>query len=461
MAIFSSLASFFNRHKRKILITSTVTISIYYLVNHFVIQKLRDYQNTLRQELIFKQQIKQRFIQTQQDCYYTILALLPVLTAPVIDYLPVELITQALRLKKNNPSAQVTNTATGGSNSELTTDNLNLLDNNNNPQSKLAIYLNKSKIELWNLLKIKTITRTLTLIYSISGLLLITRLQLNILARRSYLESAILMAGVKTSNNDIDPHENYIIEQSYLSLSWWLLNKGWINLNSIIEPLVVQKFESINPKSELSIEQFDLIFQDVINEISVNHRQTILANLFPINYDDLIETLLNTNPDLINHLDTQDSNLVKLINETNTIMLDGNLGFFDLHNSVILNMLNTLVSNLSLNMNHGSSSLLASSGNLKEQEAEAQLINANKTFKLASFLAQLSVQNGILIDNDNLKDQQLNDDDEDIEGFINNLNNPSGILNSNNNNLSGNVYVNNLYLDELDDFSAGIYSNFE
>ena len=103
--------------------------------------------------------------------------------------------------------------------------------------------MSKSKTELWNLLKIKTITRTLTLLYTVSGLFLITRLQLNILARRSYLESAIQMAGVKSTNNDIDPHENYIIEQSYLSLSWWLLNKGWSNLSSIIEALVVKNLK--------------------------------------------------------------------------------------------------------------------------------------------------------------------------------------------------------------------------
>lgn len=323
MAIFSSLAGFFNRNKRKIFITSAVTVSIYLLINEFVIKKFRNYQNALRQELLFKQQIKQRFIQTQQDCYYTILALLPVLAAPIIDSLPVELITQALRLKKNNSLQQ----ATSGSNSELTADNLNLLDNNNNPELKLSIYMSKSKTELWNLLKIKTITRTLTLLYTVSGLFLITRLQLNILARRSYLESAIQMAGVKSTNNDIDPHENYIIEQSYLSLSWWLLNKGWSNLSSIIEALVVKKFEKITPKTELSINEFEFDLIEIINEINSNNKEYILANLFPINYSDLLETILNTNSDLIHHLDSPESNLIKLINETNAIMLDNNLYF--------------------------------------------------------------------------------------------------------------------------------------
>lgn len=268
MAIFSSLSGFFNRNKRRILITSAVSVSVYLLINEFVIKKFRNYQQSLRQELLFKQQIKQRFIQTQQDCYYTILALLPVLATPIIDALPVELITQALRLKKSGGYKS----STTNENNELTTDNLNLLDNNNDPELKLSIYMNKSKIELWNLLKIKSITRILTLMYTMSGLLLITRLQLNILARRSYLESAIQMAGVKSINHEIDPHENYIIEQSYLSLSWWLLNKGWMNLNSIIEALVIAKFEKITPKSELSVESFEQSLLDIINEINTNNK---------------------------------------------------------------------------------------------------------------------------------------------------------------------------------------------
>lgn len=459
MAIFSSLSGFFNRNKRRILITSAVSVSVYLLINEFVIKKFRNYQQSLRQELLFKQQIKQRFIQTQQDCYYTILALLPVLATPIIDALPVELITQALRLKKSGGDKS----STTNENNELTTDNLNLLDNNNDPELKLSIYMNKSKIELWNLLKIKSITRILTLMYTMSGLLLITRLQLNILARRSYLESAIQMAGVKSINHEIDPHENYIIEQSYLSLSWWLLNKGWMNLNSIIEALVIAKFEKITPKSELSVESFEQSLLDIINEINTNNKEYILANLFPINYSDLLETLLNTNPDLVNQLDSADSNLIKLINETNSIMLNNDLYFFDLLNSLILTNLNTLTTNLSFSLSGGNlgNSLMSTTGNLQESRVTEL---PNKAFKLASFLAQLSVQTNIMIDNDNIKNEAtLPRYDTDLEEILNSLNAGEDLSsNQPQQESGGNIYINNMNeLEELDDFSAGIYSNFE
>lgn len=465
MAIFSSLAGFFNRNKRRIFITSAVTFSIYLLVNEFVIKKFRNYQNALRQEFMFKQQIRQRFILTQQDCYYTILALLPVLAQPIVDALPVDLITQALRLKKgqqNQPLQQVAS----GSNSELTTDNLNLLDNNNNPQLQLSVYMNKSKAELWNLLKIKTITRTLTLMYSISGLLLISRLQMNILARRSYLESAIVMAGVKNPNNDIDPHENYIIEQSYLSLSWWLLNKGWGNLSSLIENLVIDKFESVSPKTEIGVIDFELILTEIVEEINTNNKQYVLDNLFPIKYPDLLETILNTNSDVIHQLDIPDSNLTKLINETSSIMSDNNLYFFDLLNQLIATNLHTLTSNLSSNLSTTSNSLMMSD-TLPDQQNQQQHQSSkiieldNKPYKLASFLAQLSVQNGIMINNDD--DAGANDED-DFESLIKNLNSGQGMAGNGYgaHELSGNVYINTLNsLDELENFSAGIYSNFE
>ncbi|KAI5958382.1 PEX3 [Candida margitis] len=462
MAIFSSLAGFFNRNKRRIFITSAVTFSIYILVNEFVIKKFRNYQNALRQEFMFKQQIRQRFISTQQDCYYTILALLPVLAQPIVDALPVDLITQALRLKKgqqNQPQKVVS-----GTNSELTADNLNLLDNNNNPQSQLSAYLNKSKGELWNLLKIKTITRTLTLMYSLSGLLLISRLQMNILARRSYLESAIVMAGVKNPNNDIDPHENYIIEQSYLSLSWWLLNKGWANLSSLIENLVIEKFENVSPKTEMGVIDFELILTEIIEEINTNNKQFVLDNLFPIKYPDLLETILNTNSDVIHQLDAPDSNLTKLINETSSIMSDNNLYFFDLLNQLIVTNLHTLTSNLSSNLSTTSNSLMMSDTLPDQQNQQLQSSKIieldNKPYKLASFLAQLSVQNGIMINNDDAGP----DEEDDFEGLIKSFNNGQGLASNGYgaHELSGNVYINTLNnLDELENFSAGIYSNFE
>lgn len=435
MAIFSSLASFVRRHKRKLIFTSAVTVSLYFLVNHFVFKKFRDFQNALRQELFIKEQIKRRFVQTQNDCYLTILALLPVLTQPITDHLPIENITQALKLKKTQ---QQQSSSQEISDSLLTADNLLL---HSNPNSNLetsteSIYLNKSKVELWNDLKIKTLTRTLTLIYSISALLLITRLQLNILARRSYLESAIIMAGGKVNNSSINEANDYFTEQSYLSLSWWLLNKGWLRISEFIEGIILNKFQSINAKTELTIFKFNEILDEINHEILTSHQQELVNLIFPIHYDNLIETLLNTNPELIDQLDIKDSNFIKLINETNLLVT--NDFFLEIYSKMILSSTDTLINNLFLSLDADNYLLYNSLHQESDKIVELNdLPSSAKKFKLANLLAQLSIQCGVICDNNNLADYD-------------------------NSELSGNVYINTINeLEELDEFSASIYSNFE
>lgn len=450
MPVFSSLAAFFKRHKRKIIVAASVAISTYFLVNELVIKKFRNFQNSLKQELIFKQQIKQRFIQTQQDCYYTILALLPVLTTPVSDYLPTEVITQALKVKKQ---PLVTNaTAALSTAASLTQDNLQLLDK---ADTKLQPYVNMLKPELWQKLKIKTITRTLTLAYLITALLLLTRLQLNILARRLYLEAAIQMAGVKPLQPPQgDNQDTYVTEQAYLLLSWWLLNKGWKQIANVIEPLVEAKFEAIKPKLELAIGEFLRLLLEVIDDIPATDMTQLL---FPTAYDDLMETLANTNPQMIDQLDRPDLGFVKLINETTLIILDNVycLGLFKL---LIHHMLATLQYNLQVNLGEGAmghSSLLML---LAEDVPPPLFGNDDKKFKLATFLAQLSVQLGVMADNNNIVHQQELENDDQLEGFIASLAQGQ----AQDQELTGNIYVNTLNdSEELDDFSAGIYSNFE
>ena len=423
MAVFSSLSTFFKRNRRKLLIATGLSLTAYYLVHQFVIKKFRDFQKSLKQELFVKEQIRRRFIQTQNDCYLTLLALLPVLSQPIVAHLPSETITQALKLKKAplaNAQLELV------SDSLLTTDNLSL-HQSANESLDLSTYVNMSKTDLWKLLKIKTIARWLTLIYSLSGLMLITRLQLNILARRSYLESAIAMAG---GTVDEDMSLDYYMEQSYLSLSWWLLNKGWRTMADVLEAAVIKHFDVVNARTELTIDQFDELIALVIKDVNFNHQRLIIESIFPTSYDSLVETLINTNPDLIRELDQPESVFLKLVNETNFFVDDGM--FLQIFYRMVNHSRSTLANNLWVAFDPDF--LLT-----MEQHAKIAEIGdlPSKKFKLASFLAQVSVQSGIICDNNNLHEEY-------------------------NEELSGNIYINSLNeLEELDEFSAGIYSNFE
>lgn len=406
MPFFPSLAAFLRRHKRKLIFASAASLSFYLLVNQFVIKRFRNFQNALKQELYVKEQIRRRFIQTQTDCYLTILALLPVLTKPVLSYLPTELITAALK-KKKNPNRDMTDS--------LTTENLMAYTEDAGSLQNLEMlqYLAKPKVELWHDLKIQSITRMLALIYSTSGLLLLTRLQLNILARKSYLELAIAMAGGTVASKTPDSF-TYFVEQSYLSLSWWLLHHGWVKMADGLTGLVEKKFGDINPKMELSVETFRQILIDINSEALADGNASLFTHLiFPIEYDTLIDTVMNTNPELVNELDNKNSDLVKLINETNFIISN------DFTREVFAALVQSGVDTLC--------------GNI------LQLLNPNgdnsRVSKLATFMAQLSLQSGIISD-----PQGYGDDGE----------------------VGGNLYMSNINdVPELDEFSASIYSNFE
>ena len=93
------------------------------------------------------------------------------------------------------------------------------------------------------------------------------------------LESAIILAGGKV--NDTETSQDYFIEQSYLSLSWWLLNKGWLKISDLVEKVVTtEKFNTINARTELSINKFDDLLCEMVNELSTNHNQEILNAVF-------------------------------------------------------------------------------------------------------------------------------------------------------------------------------------
>lgn len=95
---------------------------------------------------------------------------------------------------------------------------------------------------------------------------MLTRVQLNLLGRRSYLSSVISLATgtaqatISLENNDDDGSEPYgndfETNRRYLTFSWWLLNEGWKELGQRVEAAVRQVFGHLSPRDLLSFEQF-------------------------------------------------------------------------------------------------------------------------------------------------------------------------------------------------------------
>lgn len=122
------------------------------------------------------------------------------------------------------------------------------------------------------------ITRAFTLIYTLALLTMLTRVQLNLLGRRSYLSSVISLATgsgqstISLENNDDDNAEqaygnDFDINRKYLTFSWWLLNRGWVDIMNRVEEAVRDVFGHLSPRDLLGFDTFSQLTIEVRKKV--------------------------------------------------------------------------------------------------------------------------------------------------------------------------------------------------
>lgn len=106
-----------------------------------------------------------------------------------------------------------------------------------------------------------------------------TRIQLNLLGRRSYLSSVVALAtgsaqaAIGLEDNDdggpdrLSYGSDFEINRRYLTLSWWLLNRGWIGVRTRVEAAVARAFGHLSPRDDLSLEAFGALTSRVRAEV--------------------------------------------------------------------------------------------------------------------------------------------------------------------------------------------------
>lgn len=272
--------------------------------------------------------LRRRFAQNQEDCNITVLALLPTATEGIIEALPVESLTHELQQKKaerlgrsaGGSRGTLAGTSTGSPSegtsvaeeegqsptgdsyvhaSQMESSSAGASGEEKRPQ--------KSKAQLWNEVKISckdrpaspfcyhpsspsradgvtAITRTLTLIYTLSLLNLLTRIQLNLLGRRTYISSLIAAShappsptiSLENNDDDLDMGEkayattaapDFDTNWRYLTFSWWLLHKGWRQILREVEAAVVECFGTVNPREDVSVEKMSHLILEVRRRI--------------------------------------------------------------------------------------------------------------------------------------------------------------------------------------------------
>ncbi|KAL1957658.1 hypothetical protein VTO42DRAFT_5635 [Malbranchea cinnamomea] len=265
----------FRRHQNGLFIGAGI-LGAGYLAGQYVISKISETKERMSSERIARENLRRRFEQNQSDCTFTVLALLPTATDNILKALPVEELTNELQQKRAQRLARLNAGEVTGS--EMSSGPPSVTDDDGRSLSSFvhtnqtgeSTILNegqktKSRTQLWNELKINSLTRSFTLLYTLALLTLLTRIQLNLLGRLSYLSSVVSLA--KPSHNpsiisleddeDIEHAfgNDYETNRRYLTFSWWLLHRGWADLMEKVKAAVVEVFGPVNPREDLSQER--------------------------------------------------------------------------------------------------------------------------------------------------------------------------------------------------------------
>ncbi|KAL5094476.1 hypothetical protein Trisim1_007060 [Trichoderma cf. simile WF8] len=289
--MFSSARRWLHRNRTPIAIGVGV-VGAGYAVTQYVLSKINDARERMSSDRIAKENLRRRFEQNQEDCTFTVLALLPTATGNVITALNTERITYEIQQIKSSarslkgiqttspPSIADTTLTEDDSKSTISVPvDIGMPFTTDGSQSELAPPRpRKTKRQLWDDLTISAITRSFTLIYTLALLTMLTRVQLNLLGRRSYLSSVVALATgsqqatINLENNDDDnPNQTYGSDfdtnRKYLTFSWWLLNKGWIEVMQRVESSVRTVFGSLSPR--------DLVTFDRVSQLTAEVRKLI------------------------------------------------------------------------------------------------------------------------------------------------------------------------------------------
>ncbi|KAF9898726.1 peroxin, partial [Linnemannia zychae] len=133
----------------------------------------------------------------------------------------------------------------------------------------------KTKLELWGELKIMSFTRTVTALYSLTFLTLLTQVQLNLLGRFTYVSSVIALSNttdasyrvespaVKGSLSSTAGQLDFQTEKKYLTFSYWLLHEGWRRWNEKVREVVEDVVGGLSLKKTFTAKEFSELLGEI------------------------------------------------------------------------------------------------------------------------------------------------------------------------------------------------------
>ncbi|KAM9315960.1 peroxisomal biogenesis factor 3 [Gastrophryne carolinensis] len=209
-----SVWNFLKRHKRKFILLGAFAGGVY-ILGKFAQKKLREIQEREAAEYIAQARRQYHFESNQRTCNMTVLSMLPSLKEALMQQLNSESLTSLL---KNRP---------------------------------------KNKIEIWEDLKIMSFTRSIVSVYSTCMLVILLRVQLNIIGGYIYLDNS---SGQKPCDGLQASPE---VQQQYLSSIQHLLGDGLTELITLVKQAVQKVLGSLSLKHSLSLMELEQHIKEI------------------------------------------------------------------------------------------------------------------------------------------------------------------------------------------------------
>lgn len=205
--MLSSTWNFIKRHKRKFIFTG-VFVGGVYLLGKYAQRKIQEMQEREAAEYIAQARRQFHFESNQRTCNMTVLSMLPTLREAIIHHLNSESLTALLKTKPAN------------------------------------------KLEIWEDLKIISFTRSIVAVYSTCMLVVLLRVQLNIIGGYLYLDNSV-------TKNGMTPLAPPDVQQQYLSSIQHLLGEGLMELITVVKKAVQEVFGLVSLKQSLSLQELE------------------------------------------------------------------------------------------------------------------------------------------------------------------------------------------------------------
>ncbi|KAF7694319.1 peroxisomal biogenesis factor 3 [Silurus meridionalis] len=265
--MLSSTWNFIKRHKRKFIFTGAFAGGVY-LLGKYAQRKFQEMQERETSEYIAQARRQFHFESNQRTCNMTVLSLLPTLREAIIHHLNSESLTALLKSRPVN------------------------------------------KIEIWEDLKTISFTRSIVAVYSTCMLVVLLRVQLNIIGGYLYLDNSV----TKNGTTPMAPPE---VQQKYLSSIQHLLGDGLMELITTVKKAVQEILGPISLKQSLSLQELEEHIIQIRRLVEENSRGSLKFRPLSCYMMADEENLLS---DQAHGLTENDFTAIKLLNETRDML---------------------------------------------------------------------------------------------------------------------------------------------